>query len=164
MRVLSFLVYSMCCKEKMSQFRSAGKHVHTPGETTLLLTGTETSVDCFTDIGMSLPASALQEISDSSHAVFSSHTTPEAGFCLKWAPHACSGADHIPLKKGLCETLRECLQLFLLYPAGGWTSCFFRIFPPNWLKLLLLQCHQLPTTPMGRNNSYRDNRIQTTEN
>lgn len=99
LRVLSFLIYTMCCNEKIRQFRSAGKHAHTPGETTLLHTGTETSVDCFTDIGMSLPASALQEISNSSYAAFSSHTTPKAVFCLKWAPHACSGGDHIPWKR-----------------------------------------------------------------
>lgn len=73
----------MYCNEKISKFRRAGKHVHTPGETTLLHTGTETSVDCFTDTGMSLPASALQEFSDPSYAVFSSHTTPKAVFCLK---------------------------------------------------------------------------------
>lgn len=75
----------MCCNEKISQLRSAGKHVHIPGETTLLHTGTETAVDCFTDIGMSLPASALQQSSDSSFALFSSPATPKAVFCLKWA-------------------------------------------------------------------------------
>lgn len=44
---------------------------------------TETAMDCFTDIRMSFPASALQESSDSSYALFSSPATPKAVFCLK---------------------------------------------------------------------------------
>lgn len=40
----------------------------------------------------------------------------------------------------------------------------FRIFPSNWLELLLLQSHQLSITSTGWKNSYKDNRTQTPKN
>lgn len=82
------LVYGMCCNYKTSQFRNAGKHVHTSRDTTMSIhTYRHRDVYILFYRCKDEPShlSFTGNFTGSSHAVFSSHTTHKTVFSLNFS-------------------------------------------------------------------------------